>query len=79
MVNVRHVGTDDNPADLFTKHLDSQRKLDELLEMFNCKVRSGRPEAAPKLKTASASACVARVTPATDLSPRAPGGDEERE
>ena len=47
------IGGEDNPADLFTKHMDSQRKLDHLLGMFNCELREGRPDAAPKLKTAS--------------------------
>ena len=43
-----------NPADLFTKHSESMRKLDELLKLFNRQVRDGRPAAAPSLKTTSA-------------------------
>ena len=55
-VIVRHIPGDTNPADLFTKHLDSQRKLDELLIKFNCSIRDGRPGAAPKLKSSMAPA-----------------------
>ena len=41
-----------NPADLFTKHLESSKKLDQLLKLFNCTIVSGRAESAPGLKTA---------------------------
>ena len=44
----------ENPADLFTKHLESQSKLDQLLGKFNCKIVEGRPAAAPQLKKAPA-------------------------
>ena len=38
------------PADLFTKHLESQAKLDSLLKIFGCKLRVGGPSAAPALR-----------------------------
>ena len=49
LVLLKVLGTE-NPADLFTKHMDSSVKLDQLLEKFNCKIVEGRPEAAPQLK-----------------------------
>ena len=42
-----------NPADLFTKHSESANKLDQLISLFNCRIVSGRPEAAPQLKKAN--------------------------
>ena len=39
-----------NPADLFTKHLESASKLNQLIGLFGCEFRGGRPEAAPQLK-----------------------------
>ena len=46
------IAGEENPADLFTKHTDSAKKLETLIGMFNCSLRSGRPAAAPKLKRA---------------------------
>ena len=40
------LGTE-NPADLFTKHVESSKKLDQLVGLFNCNLRAGRSEAAP--------------------------------
>ena len=42
------------PNDLFTKHLESGKKLKQLVGVFNCHFRGGRPDAAPKLKRAAA-------------------------
>ena len=39
-----------NPIDLFTKHLESQRKLDELVALFRCRFLEGRSAIAPALK-----------------------------
>ena len=47
---LRKVLGDKNPADIFTKHLESASKLNHLVELFNCEFRDGRPEAAPQLK-----------------------------
>ena len=41
---------EDNPADLFTKHLSSQERIHRLLELFNCHYAAGRAELAPKLR-----------------------------
>jgi hypothetical protein len=47
---LRKVDGTKNPADLFTKHMDSASKLNGLVALYGCDFRSGRPEAAPKLK-----------------------------
>ena len=39
-----------NPADLFTKYLESRTKIDQLLALFACDLRSGRAAAAPLLR-----------------------------
>ena len=39
-----------NPSDLFTKHLESQRKLDDLVRLFNCRPMDGRAVSAPAMK-----------------------------
>lgn len=40
-----------NPADLFTKHLESQAKLNQLVELFGCRFMEGRASSAPALKS----------------------------
>ena len=44
---------EENTADLFTKHLETERKLQELVKLFNCQFRGGRPTAAPAPKKAA--------------------------
>ena len=41
-----------NPADLFTKYLDSRNKVDHVVRLLACEYRTGRPDAAPQLKRA---------------------------
>ena len=50
---LRKVPGEENPGDLFTKHLDSAKKLEQLLGMFSCEFRSGRAASAPNLKKAA--------------------------
>ena len=50
VVEFRKVLGERIPADVFPKHLESAGKLRQLMELFGCDFRSGRPEAAPKLK-----------------------------
>ena len=38
-----------NQADLFTKHLNLWDRINQLVELFNCKYREGRATAAPEL------------------------------
>ena len=44
------VAGESNPADLFTKHLESRAKLDQLVALFSCRFVSGRPDGAPALR-----------------------------
>ena len=47
---LRKVLGTENPADLFTKHLPSREKVHQLLRLFGCEYRDGRPAAAPLLR-----------------------------
>ena len=49
-VELCKVRGDENPADLFTKHLTSRDKIHSLLELFGCRYRGGRSLAAPVLR-----------------------------
>ena len=42
---------EDNPADLFTKHLVNRERVHNLLELFGCVYRDGRATKAPKMRT----------------------------
>ena len=55
-----------NPADLLTKHVESGKKLEQLVGMSDSKFRAGRPAAAPQLK---------REAPQPDVSPGGEGED----
>ena len=44
------VAGESNPADLFTKHLESRAKLDQLTALFHCKFMEGRPATAPAVR-----------------------------
>ena len=50
----RKVLGDVNPADLFTKHLDSKSKLDQVVGLFSCRFLDGRAASAPTLKSDAA-------------------------
>ena len=41
---------EENPADLFTKHLTSRQRIHDLLAMFGCRYATGRAATAPKLR-----------------------------
>ena len=49
-VEVRKIKGEENPADLFTKHLPSKEKVHSLVRLFGCDYRSGRAAAAPLLR-----------------------------
>ena len=51
---LRNVNGTENPADLFTKHMDSSAKLDDLVALYGCVFRDGRPSSAPSLKKSTA-------------------------
>ena len=48
-IDLRKVRGEVNPADVFTKHLGSQERIESLMKLFNCQFRSGRPDGAPQL------------------------------
>ena len=50
-VELRKVKGTVNPADLFTKHIESNGKVKELVELFGCRYADGRPAAAPLLRS----------------------------
>ena len=45
-----------NPADLFTEHLESHAKLDQVVGLFSCRFMEGRAASAPALKSDTAAA-----------------------
>ena len=47
---LRKVRGEVNPADLFTKFLESRGKIDQLIALFGCVFRDGRAESAPALR-----------------------------
>lgn len=49
-IELRKVNGLVNPADLFTKHLTSRDRVNQLIELFNCEYREGRSAAAPELR-----------------------------
>ena len=46
---LRKIRGEVNPADLFIEFLESRVKIDQLLALFACELRDGRPAAAPLL------------------------------
>ena len=72
-IELRKVLGTSNPADLFTKHLESRAKLDQLLGLFGCRFVDGRSAAAPKLRRDAVAAVLCRQSeedshqPAHDL------------
>jgi hypothetical protein len=52
-LELRKIPGEENPADLFTKHLESAAKLEQLISLFNCRFTEGRAESAPNLKKAT--------------------------
>ena len=46
-VDLRKVAGDNNPADLYTKHLASRDKVGQLVALMGCLYRAGRAETAP--------------------------------
>ena len=49
-IELRKVRGEVNPADLFTKHLQGEDKVKNLLELFGCRFVSGRAQEAPELR-----------------------------
>ena len=49
-IELRKVPGEGNPADLFTKHLSSRDRINQLVQLMNCEFREGRAESAPQLR-----------------------------
>ena len=49
-IELRKVNGLVNPADLFTKHLKSRDRINQVVELFNCEYRDGRAMTAPELR-----------------------------
>ena len=49
-LEVRKIKGECNPADLYTKHLESKAKIEQLVGLFGGEFRGGRAEAAPQLR-----------------------------
>ena len=49
-LEIRKVRGEVNPADLFTKHLSSEDRVEELLQLFGCRYAEGRAKGAPLLR-----------------------------
>ena len=55
-IELRKFRGDVNPADLFTKHLESRQKVEDLVKLFGCSFREGRAASAPALRREAAAA-----------------------
>ena len=49
-VDLRKVPGTRNPADLLTKHGNSRQRLEDLVQLYNCKFVGGRAESAPQVQ-----------------------------
>ena len=49
-ITLRKVAGEENPADLFTKHMATREKLAGLVKLFECEYRGGRAASAPQLR-----------------------------
>ena len=49
-IEFRKVLGTENPADLFTKHMPSQEKLEQVMNLFACRSIAGRSKIAPKMR-----------------------------
>ena len=47
---VRKIAGEFNPADRYTKHLESKAKIEQFVSLFGGEFRGGRAEAAPQLR-----------------------------
>ena len=78
VVELRKVCGKVNPADLFTKYLESFDRIYNLLQLFGCEYRDGRAAPAPLLRKGQAAAHVARqaqIAPAEESEDEMPAHD----
>ena len=60
-LEVRKIAGEFNPADLYTKHLESKAKIEQLVSLFGGEFREGRAESAPQLREDPATANMVEV------------------
>jgi hypothetical protein len=65
-IQLRKVNGLVNPADLFTKHLSSRDRVNQLVELFNCEYREGRATTAPLLRKDKPQTAECHATTADD-------------
>ena len=58
---MRKIAGEFNPADLYTKHLESKAKIEQLVSLFGGEFREGRAESAPQLREDPATANMVEV------------------
>ena len=78
-IEVRKIQGEENPADLFTKHLPSRDKVHQLVRLFNCEYRDGRAASAPLLRPMEEQPVVANVESSYVLPHLLPADVIERE
>jgi hypothetical protein len=49
-ITLRKVNGEENPADVYTKHMPTREKLASLMRLYDCEYRDGRAESAPMLR-----------------------------
>ena len=64
-IELRKVHGEVNPADLFTKHLSSRDRMNQLVKLFNCEFRDRRADSAPHLRRPQTTAQEGAVAIAT--------------
>ena len=74
-IELRKVNGLVNPADLFTKHLTSRDRVNQLIELFNCEYRDGRSTIAPELRPAAINAIQSENDP--DVNNQSPMHDPD--
>ena len=76
-IELRKVHGDVNPADLFTKHLSSRDRINQLVQLFNCEFRDGRAESAPLLRKQQTTAQGGTIATATQIDGQRPDDKHE--
>ncbi len=49
-IDLRKIAGEENPADLFTKHLVSREKVNQLVRLLGCRYTEGRADSAPQTR-----------------------------
>ena len=60
-LEVRKIAGEFNPADLYTKHLESKAKIEQLVSLFSGEFRESRADSVPQLREDPATANIVEV------------------